>query len=55
MKNDFKEDEILHLIDLVELNIKQIPNKTLLSIEDKEYLLIQNQTLIKKLECLLNE
>ena len=49
------KEEIYHLIDLLEMNIQETPNKRLLSDSQKEEAIKYDTDLIAKLESILNE
>lgn len=49
------EEEIYHLIDLLEMDIEETPKKRLLSDNQKQEAIKYNTDLIAKLESFLNE
>ena len=55
MRNLLLQEEIYHLVDLLEMNIKETPNKILLSDIQKQEAVIYDEKLIKKLNELIDE
>ena len=55
MTKDINTEEIYHLIDLLEIDIKETPNKRLLSDSQKNEAIKYNTDLIVKLESILDE
>ena len=55
MTKDINTEEIYHLIDLLEIDIKETPNKRLLSDSQKNEAIKYNTDLIVKLESMLVE
>ena len=49
------KEEVYHLIDLLEMDIQETPNKRLLSDSQKEEVIKCDTDLIAKLESILNE
>lgn len=48
-------EEFYHLVDLLEMNIKHTPNKTLLNDSQKKEAINYDKNLIEKLESILDE
>ena len=55
MTKDINTEEIYHLIDLLEIDIRETPNKRLLSDSQKNEAIKYNTDLIVKLESILDE